>query len=179
MVTISQKEFPRGKVIENAAGGGLSVREVSRLLPLSERHVQGLKRRYRPDSVAWVQHGNRGHSTPRALSPSQKQLILSLLFVEDHVLLRGFGFQGLEPLAKGFQVMPRPEAPHPRRGNEQTAIGQLIGHPHLTEGRLFRLYSSFNKGGTAQPRSSESLTKYTFRHAAHYPKVVDRSACYP
>ena len=46
------------KVIENAVGGRLSVREASRLLQLSERQVQRLKRRYQPDSLAWVQHGN-------------------------------------------------------------------------------------------------------------------------
>jgi hypothetical protein len=34
---MSQKEFQRVKVIENAAGGRLSVREASRLLQLSER----------------------------------------------------------------------------------------------------------------------------------------------
>ena len=78
MVTMSQKEFQRVKVIENAAGGRLSVREASRLLQLSERQVQRLKRRYRPDSIAWVQHGNRGHSTPWALPVPQKQLILNL-----------------------------------------------------------------------------------------------------
>jgi len=33
---------------ENAAGGRLSVGEASRLLQLSERQVQRLKRRYRP-----------------------------------------------------------------------------------------------------------------------------------
>ena len=75
---MSQKEFQRVKVIENAAGGRLSVREASRLLQLSERQVQRLKRRYRPDSVAWVQHGNRGRSMPWAVSLPQKQLILSL-----------------------------------------------------------------------------------------------------
>jgi hypothetical protein len=36
---MSQKEFQRVKVIENAAGGRLSVREASRLLQLSERQV--------------------------------------------------------------------------------------------------------------------------------------------
>ena len=56
---MSQKEFQRVKVIENAAGGRLSVREASRLLQLSERQVQRLKRRYRPDSIAWVQHDIR------------------------------------------------------------------------------------------------------------------------
>ena len=78
MVTMSQKEFQRVKVIENAAGGRLSVREASRLLQLSERQVQRLKRRYQPDSVGWVQHGNRGRSMPWAVSLPQKQLILSL-----------------------------------------------------------------------------------------------------
>ena len=75
---MSQKEFQRVKVIENAAGGRLSVREASRLLQLSERQVQRLKRRYRPDSIAWVQHGNRGRSMPWALPLPQKQLILHL-----------------------------------------------------------------------------------------------------
>jgi transposase len=78
MVTMSQKEFQRVKVIENAAGGRLSVREASRLLQLSERQVQRLKRRYRPDSVGWVQHGNRGRPMPWALPVPQKQLILNL-----------------------------------------------------------------------------------------------------
>jgi hypothetical protein len=71
---MSQKEFQRVKVIENAAGGRLSVREASHLLQLSERQARRLKRRYQPDSVGWVQHGNRGRSMPWA----QKQLILNL-----------------------------------------------------------------------------------------------------
>jgi len=75
---MSQKEFQRVKVIENAAGGRLSVCEASRLLQLSERQVQRLKRRYRPDSIGWVQHGNRGRSVPWAISFPQKQLILTL-----------------------------------------------------------------------------------------------------
>ena len=75
---MSQKEFQRVKVIENAVGGRLSVGEASRLLQLSERQVQRLKRRYRPDSVGWVQHGNRGRPMPWALPLPQKQLILNL-----------------------------------------------------------------------------------------------------
>jgi transposase len=78
MVTMSQKEFQRVKVIENAAGGRLSVGEASRLLQLSERQVQRLKRRYRADSVDWVRHGNRGRSVAWALPIPQKQLILTL-----------------------------------------------------------------------------------------------------
>src|SRR5271166_6548206 len=78
MVTMSQKEFQRVKVMENAAGGRLSVREASRLLHLSDRQVQRLKRRYQPDSLDWVHHGNRGRGMPWAVSVPQKQLILSL-----------------------------------------------------------------------------------------------------
>src|ERR1700719_2909401 len=78
MMTMSQKEFQRVKVIENAAGGGRSVREPSRLVHLSERQVQRLKRRYQPDSLSWVQHGNRGRGMPWAVSVPQKQLILTL-----------------------------------------------------------------------------------------------------
>lgn len=75
---MSQKELQRVKVIENAADGRLSVREASRLLHLSERQVQRLKRRYQPDSVDWVQHGNRGRCMPWAISVPQKRLILTL-----------------------------------------------------------------------------------------------------
>jgi transposase len=78
MVTMSQKEFQRVKVIENAAGGRLSVREAARLLQLSERQVQRLKRRYQPDSIAWVRHGNRGRPMPWAVSVPQQQFILCL-----------------------------------------------------------------------------------------------------
>ncbi len=75
---MTQKEFQRVKVIENAAGGRLSVREASRLLQLSERQVQRLKRRYQPDDIAWVKHGNCGRAMPWAVSLPQKQLIVSL-----------------------------------------------------------------------------------------------------
>jgi transposase len=101
MVTMSQKEFQRVKVIENAAGGRLSVREASRLLRLSERQVQRLKRRYRPDSVGWVQHGNRGRSMPWALPLPQKQLILTLArgkyqgFNDSHLTEKLCAEQGL------------------------------------------------------------------------------------
>src|SRR4029077_17460925 len=78
MVTMSQKEFQRVKVIENAVGGRLSVSEAARLLQLSERQVRRLKRRYRPDSVAWVHHGNRGRPMPWALPAGLGQTVLAL-----------------------------------------------------------------------------------------------------
>ena len=77
-MTLSQKEFQRVKVIENAVAGRLSVSEAARLLQLSERQVQRLKRRYRPDSVAWVHHGNRGRPMPWALPAALRRTILEL-----------------------------------------------------------------------------------------------------
>ena len=57
---MSQKEFQHVKVIENAVKARLSVGEEAPQLQLSERQVQRLKWRYRPDSVDWVHYGNRG-----------------------------------------------------------------------------------------------------------------------
>ena len=75
---MSQKELQRVKVIENAVEGRRSVGEAARLLQLSERQVQRLKRRYRPDSIAWVHHGNRGRPMPWALPAAQRQAVLEL-----------------------------------------------------------------------------------------------------
>jgi len=75
---MSQKELQRVKVIENAVDGRLRVGEAARLLQLSERQVQRLKRRYRPDSVDWVQHGNRGRPMPWALPAALRQTVLRL-----------------------------------------------------------------------------------------------------
>ena len=75
---MSQTEFQRVKVIENAVAGRVKVSEAARLLQLSERQVQRLKRRYRPDSVAWVHHGNCGRPMPWALPAGLRRTILEL-----------------------------------------------------------------------------------------------------
>jgi len=75
---MSEKELQRVKVIENAVDERLSVSEAARLLQLSERQVQRLKRRYRPDGVDWVRHGNRGRPMPWALPAALRQTILQL-----------------------------------------------------------------------------------------------------
>src|ERR1700676_4435015 len=75
MVTMSQKEWQRVKVIENAVEGRLRVGEAARLLQLSERQVQRLKRRYRTDCIAWVHHGNRGRPMPWALPAAPRQTV--------------------------------------------------------------------------------------------------------
>ena len=75
---MSQKELQRVKVIENAVAGRLSVSEAARLLQLSERQVQRLKRSFCPDSVDWVHHGNRGRPMPWALPAVLRRSILKL-----------------------------------------------------------------------------------------------------
>ena len=66
------------RVIEKAVDGRLSVREAAGLLQRSERQVQRLKRRYRPDSADWVRHGNRGKPRSWALTPLLRQRVLEL-----------------------------------------------------------------------------------------------------
>lgn len=78
MVTLSQKELQRMRVIEKAVDGRLSVREAAGLLQRSERQVQRLKRRYRPDSADWVRHGNRGKPRSWALDQLLRQRVLAL-----------------------------------------------------------------------------------------------------
>jgi hypothetical protein len=51
---------------------------MQRLRHLSERQCSGSKVRWQPDSLGWVQHGNRGRSMPWAVSIPRRQLILSL-----------------------------------------------------------------------------------------------------
>ena len=78
MVTLSQKELQRMRVIEKAVDGRLSVSEAARLLQRSERQVQRLKRRFQPNSADWVRHGNRGKSRSWALDASLSQRVLAL-----------------------------------------------------------------------------------------------------
>jgi transposase len=78
MVTLSQKELQRMRVIEKAVDGRLSVREAARLLQRSERQVQRLKRRFQPNSTDWVRHGNCGQSKPWALDPALRRRIVEL-----------------------------------------------------------------------------------------------------
>jgi transposase len=78
MVTLSQQELQRMRVIEKAVDGRLSVREAAGLLQRSERQVQRLKRRYLPNSADWVRHGNRGKPRSWALGQPLCQRVLAL-----------------------------------------------------------------------------------------------------
>ena len=153
---MSQKEFQRVKVLENAAGGRLSVREAARLLQLSERQVQRLKRRYRPDDLGWVQHGNRGRPMPWAFPLPQKVLILHLARTKyqglnDSHLCRARFSHSAPPLRSGrlpqFSLparrQPRPRcnprdraiALPPRRGQRGYA-GDSVELSHQRDGSL-------------------------------------------
>lgn len=78
MVTLSQKQLQRLRVIEKAVDGRLSVSEAAQLLARSERQVQRLKRRFQPDSADWLIHGNTGRVMPWALEPDVRHHIVEL-----------------------------------------------------------------------------------------------------
>jgi len=103
MVTSSQKQIQRLRVIEKAVDGRLSVSEAAHLLQRSERQVQRLMRRFQPDSVDWLVHGNAGRPKPWALSAETRQQVLQLAqtryagFNDSHLHQKlveeeGFGF---------------------------------------------------------------------------------------
>jgi transposase len=145
MVTMSQKEFQRVKVIENAVGGRLSVREAARLLQLSERQVQRLKRRYRPDSIAWVQHGNRGRPRSWALPLPQKVLILNLartkyLGFNDSHLCQKLNFDENLPVSRETvrrilraAKLPSPQKRRPRKYRSRRLPRPRFGMMALTD----------------------------------------------
>jgi len=75
---VSQSEFQRVKVIENAVAGRITVEQASSLLGLSRRQVYRLKARYRPDQVDWVRHGNRGRPKPWGVPEAVRERVLAL-----------------------------------------------------------------------------------------------------
>src|SRR5215475_5514246 len=63
---------------------------------------------------------------------------------QHQTLLGALGFQRLEPLDHGLEVVTLPDAAHPRGRHRQPALPQLVGDADLAEGRL--LNSQFNDG---------------------------------
>jgi hypothetical protein len=138
--------------------GRLSVREASRLLHLSERQVRRLKRRYQPDSIDWVHHGNLGRSMPWAanawsppITPSPWAHTLALPPLPGH---RGYAGETLElshqldgtmrvyrgdallvalplPLEEHAQRRPAPITSAQKRKTPMPRIYNLSGRPAL------------------------------------------------
>jgi transposase len=78
VIELSQREFQRVKVIENAVAGHITVSEAAGLLRLSQRQVYRLKARYRPQEVSWVRHGNRGRPKPWRVPEAVRGRVLQL-----------------------------------------------------------------------------------------------------
>src|ERR1039457_829418 len=111
MVTMSQKEFQRVKVIENAAGGRLSVREASRLLQLSETAggtpQTPLSARFRRLGAA--RQSRTPHALGLASSPEAVDLALSSRQVSG---LQRFSSGGKTSRGREPRRQPRDRAPH-------------------------------------------------------------------
>src|SRR5438552_3601596 len=75
---LSEQELQRVKVIENAVQGRITVAEAGTLLQLSSRQVKRLKKRYQPEDIQWVRHGNYGRTKAWALSESMRNRIVML-----------------------------------------------------------------------------------------------------
>jgi hypothetical protein len=53
------------------------------------------------------------------------------------MLLRRLGFQSLEPLRKGLQIVSQPDTTNSDRRYHHAALGKFSGYPNLTQSRLF------------------------------------------
>lgn len=76
MVTLSQQQLQRVKVIDKVVDGHLTIGKAAELLNLSPRQVIRLKQRHTSDNADWVYHRNRG-KTPANRTPDaiQQQII--------------------------------------------------------------------------------------------------------
>lgn len=122
MVTLSQKELQRMRVVEKAVDGRLSVSEAACLLQRSERQVQRLKRRYQPNSADWVRHGNCGKPKSWGLDPSLAQRVLALArgkyagFNDSHLQQKLVEKEGLQISRESVRrVLRKAQLPSPQK----------------------------------------------------------------
>jgi hypothetical protein len=94
-------------------------------------HIEGVLRA----AVAWA----------LALELAVRLLVARGLFqrrelrlAQHQTLLRTLGFQPLEPLLHGLELVALPHAAHPSRRHTQPAPLQFIGDPYLTPRRAVR-----------------------------------------
>src|SRR5215472_14087785 len=52
------------------------------------------------------------------------------------MLLRGLGFQSLEPLRKGLQIISQPDTSNPGWRNHHAPLGKFVGYPDLAQSWL-------------------------------------------
>jgi transposase len=110
VIELSQRELQRVKVIENAVAGHITVAEAARLLGLSARQVKRLKRRFVPDEVDWVRHGNRGQTKPWRIAERIRTKVLNLAagkyagFNDSHLTEK---LQGVEKMELSREAVRR------------------------------------------------------------------------
>lgn len=126
------------RVIEKAVDGRLSVREAARLLQRSQRQVQRLKRRYRPDSADWVRHGNRGKPRSWALDPSLCQRVLELAtgkyvgFNDSHLRQKLVEKEGLTISRESVRrILRKAKRPSPQKRRPRQYRSRRLRRPRL------------------------------------------------
>lgn len=79
MVTLTQAELQRIKVVENLVEGRIKVSKAAELLQISARQVKRLGKRCREaGGEEWVHHGNRGQTPSNRISGEARQRVIEL-----------------------------------------------------------------------------------------------------
>lgn len=76
VIFLSLRESRRVQVVEHLVKGSMSIAEGMRLLKLSRRQVQRLKRGVAARGITALCHGNRGRTSPRAVAEADRHYIL-------------------------------------------------------------------------------------------------------
>lgn len=75
---MSQKQVQRISVTDALVAGRMTVGEGARVLNLSRRQTQRLKRDFDPKDAEWVHHGNRGRTPANAIPEAVRREVLEL-----------------------------------------------------------------------------------------------------
>lgn len=154
ILTMSQKEIKRIKVLEQKLQGKLTVKEASEIIEISERQTYRLLRRYKVEGDKGVIHRLRGGRSNRGHPEELKQKVLSIYWKRYRDFGPRFFSEKLEEIegikvnhetlrrwmrAGGIITSERKKRPHRKKRERRVAIGEMLqfdgSHHDWFEGR--------------------------------------------
>jgi transposase-like protein len=154
ILTMSQKERDRLKIVEQICNGKMTVAEAVHILILSERQVYRLLKRYRAEGDMGLIHKLRGSPSKRGYPEEIKKRAITLYWQQyrdygptlfSETLLKYHGISADHEtirrwlMASGGSNVHRKKRPHRHKRERRSAIGELIqfdgSHHDWFEGR--------------------------------------------
>ena len=121
---MSRREIRRYEVISKAEEGYLTVFEASRMLSLSERQVQRLKKGVKQEGVEALIHGNRGRKPVNSIKDAIREEVIKRALLPEYAGVNDSHFRDLLEEREGF-VLSRSSVRRIRR-----AAGLMSSRKH-------------------------------------------------